>query len=69
MKNSEKMFAFGWFRGQLGERRTRGMEFVKKTPAEKEETFRLLQKLYASEPITPRTPAAPCPWCCPEASE
>lgn len=61
MKNGEKMFAFGWFRGQLGERRTRGMEFVKKTPAEKEETFRLLQKLYASEPIKPRTPAAPLP--------
>lgn len=37
------------------------MDLVKKTPAEKEEAFRLLQKLYASEPIKPRKPPAPLP--------
>ena len=37
------------------------MDLVKKTPAEKEEAFRLLQKLYASEPIKPRNPPAPLP--------
>lgn len=37
------------------------MEFVKKTPEEKEASFRLLRKMYASEPIKPRTPPEPLP--------
>ena len=34
---------------------------MKKTPAEKEEAFRLLQKLYASEPIKPHAPKKSLP--------